>query len=258
MATPNDAAHPQEKGRRLNWPDEHYVKLYTRDTVTWRSFPWQARCLLPLFLKAADGAGVIETGGKDRAAGLAVLIGVPVEVVAPGLEALVAEGVVEHLPNGLLMPKFIEAQEARKTDTLRKRDQREREIAKLRLVKSAESQPTDVTRRHTASHPVTLQPSPAQPSPEKLAADCCPPSARRTSGRAAASVATPGGVDSCVRTPRGARPSARPGNWRTTTAFQPAGARCPASCRTRKSPGGARSGASASGAAWWGRYGVRR
>jgi hypothetical protein len=52
----------------MRWPDESYVKLYTRDTPTWRAMAWQARALLPLLMRKVDKAGLMECGSLGRGA----------------------------------------------------------------------------------------------------------------------------------------------------------------------------------------------
>jgi hypothetical protein len=153
----------------MNWSDERYVKLYVRQTATWRMWPWQGRCVLPLLLQVANGAGVIDVGRRDPLQALSALIQVPVDVVQVGVEALIADGTIEVVPNGYLLPKFIEAQEATKTDALRKRDQRERERTKAReRTREAVTQSHELSRAVTQSHELSpsspAQPSPAQPS----------------------------------------------------------------------------------------------
>lgn len=146
----------------MDWSDESYVKLYTRDTVTWRSWPWQARCVFPLLMKKLDGAGLMPTGRLDAARAVAVMIEVPIEVVTPALEAMLADGTVEQVASGLLVPKFLEAQEARKNDRLRSAEyrSRSRDIAKgARLLEGP------VTPHHTESLDVTERHPPAPPRP---------------------------------------------------------------------------------------------
>jgi hypothetical protein len=138
----------------MNWSDERYVKLYVRNTATWVLWPWQARAVFPSLLRVANGAGIVETGPSGIAA-LCVLIAMPREVVEPAMAALIADGTVEAIRSGFLMPKFIEAQEATKTDTLRKRDHRMRLRDQARVIIEP-----PVTQGHSGSPS-----SPAQPSP---------------------------------------------------------------------------------------------
>lgn len=133
----------------MRWEDERYVRLYTRDTATWRLLPWQAKCVLPLILRKVDRAGVMDLGDTGYE-GVAALLEVPLEVVEPGLAALVSRGVVRMTETAMVMPKFLDAQEVPISDAARKRESRERALAKA----SAEND-SDVTRGHERSHEVT-------------------------------------------------------------------------------------------------------
>lgn len=152
----------------MNWSDEKYVKLYTRDTLTWRAWPWQARCVWPLITRKLDGAGLIETGTMEPALAISMQIDVPVEVVRPGLAAIMESGTLEVVSGGLLAPKYVEAQEARKTEAQKKRDQRERHRDQRRAAQVDEIRKEPVP---TASPVVTECPPPAQPSPAQLSPD---------------------------------------------------------------------------------------
>lgn len=166
----------------MNWSDERYVKLYTRQTATWRLWPWQSRALLPLLLQVADGAGLIDVGAKDPLAALAVLVMVPREVVEVGVEGLLADGTLERLPGrGYLIPKYIEAQEATKTERAKKADQRAGQRDKARgiaggYVPTCPPQSLDVP-------PSPAQPIPAQPSPAQ-GAGAEPPGASKKAKKA--------------------------------------------------------------------------
>ena len=50
----------------MNFEDEDYVRLYTRDTVTWELLGWEGHCVLTLMLRGKfDRAGVFVTGSHD-------------------------------------------------------------------------------------------------------------------------------------------------------------------------------------------------
>lgn len=110
----------------MRWEDERYVRLYTRDTATWKLLPWQGRALLPLLLRKADRAGLVDVEG-DRVEGVAALVDLPMEVVEVGLVAMLKRGVVEQRGETFVFPKFIEAQEANMGGTARQRECRERQ-----------------------------------------------------------------------------------------------------------------------------------
>jgi hypothetical protein len=152
----------------VNWSDEHYVKLFTRDTVTWRSWPWQARALFPLLMRAVDGAGMLSVGTRELARSVALMVDMPSDIVLPGIKALLDDGTVELANGTLIVTKFLEAQESRKSDAQSKRDVRERAKAVARAKQLGVIVGTPVRPSPTVSDDVQSCPPPAQPSPALL------------------------------------------------------------------------------------------
>lgn len=161
----------------MNWADEHYVKLFTRDTVTWRSWPWQARALFPLLMRAVDGAGMLNVGSRELGRSVALMVDLPADVALPGVEALLADGTLELVNGNLIIGKFLEAQESRKTNAQSKVEQREKAKAVARR-----SQVLGDTTQHRqtaadgdrSGHP-PAQLSSAQPIEAVLANDASKP-----------------------------------------------------------------------------------
>lgn len=158
----------------MNWSDERYVKLYVRKTATWLTWPWEARAVFPSMLKEADGAGLIDVGARDPVRTLAIMLAMPAEVVQPAVDAMLETGTIERTDRGFLITAYIEAQEATKTESRRKQDQRERQRAQVRATTEA-----GVTRGHEVSRDVPLQPSPAQLTTSSPPAQPSPPPAQR-------------------------------------------------------------------------------
>lgn len=148
----------------MNWSDEQYVKVYKRETLTILSLDWDARCVLRALLLKLDGAGVMETGTMDQAEAIALQLRAPVDVVKRALPQLIACGTVIEVRNGILLPNFVAAQEATKTERLKKADQRQREADQRRFAQTNETTEALVPRSPGVSRAVPLQPSPAQPS----------------------------------------------------------------------------------------------
>lgn len=151
----------------MRWEDERYVRLYTKDTATWKLLCWQAKCLLPLLLRKVDRAGIADIG-EDLVEGVAALVDMPPELVANGLHGdgfkhglLTREVFVVHGAL-LVMPNYIEAQEAKQSDAARQRAHRERARDLARAGGVVTKRDETVTAGHTASHAVT--PSLAVPS----------------------------------------------------------------------------------------------
>lgn len=146
----------------MRYEDERYVRLYVRDTTTWKLLPWQAKCLLPLILRKLDRAGIADVGA-DATKGIAALVDVPVDFVAAALPELVGQGVFVLTGGQLVMPKYTTAQEARQSDKVRQQERRARaRAAALGESENVSSNVTHrdgpsrtVTERHTESHAVT-------------------------------------------------------------------------------------------------------
>jgi len=147
----------------VNWSDERYVKIYQRETLTVLSLDWDARSVLRALLLKLDGAGVIETGTMDPAEAVALQLRAPVDVVRKALPALLACGTLVEVRSGFLVPNFVAAQEATKTEARKKADQRQRAADQRRLAELLDSPSHDVPRSPALSRVVPLQPSPAQP-----------------------------------------------------------------------------------------------
>jgi len=111
----------------VNWAEEKFVKVFTRDTPTWRSWPWQARALAPLLMRVLEHDGSLSVGRLDLTRAVALTVCLPEDVVAPGLAGMLEDGTLELRADRLWWPKFEEAQESRKSDALNSRNYRARQ-----------------------------------------------------------------------------------------------------------------------------------
>jgi hypothetical protein len=116
----------------MRWEDERYVRIYTRDTVDWLGLSFLAQGLFCLLLRKVDRAGILPLG-KHGKKSVAVAIGHGHQwgMLAEPLEELLHDGCVRIDEDHLLVPNFIEAQEAIQSDAARKRAQRERARASV-------------------------------------------------------------------------------------------------------------------------------
>jgi hypothetical protein len=153
----------------MRWEDERYVKVYTRDTTDWLALSWKAQGLLCLILRKVDKAGILEVG-KHGKRGLAAHLGGASAWVElePVLEELLDDGCVEFLEDRLVVPNFIEAQEASQSDVARQRSKRERDRDFARAgVTIRDSASQNVTQSHALSRAVTpILSHPSDPSEE--------------------------------------------------------------------------------------------
>lgn len=148
----------------MDYANERFVLLYTRDTATWKLLDWEARAVLMFLLRKVDRSGVIDVG-EDGVDGLAAVLEVPVEVVARALPKLIARKTVTASDTSFAMPNFLEAQETPRSDKQRQRDSRERRRADAVTNGHAVSRGvTDGHASHAPSRNVTLsQAKPSQP-----------------------------------------------------------------------------------------------
>jgi hypothetical protein len=152
----------------MRWDDEPYVRLYKRETPEWCLLSWQARALFYELLKRVDMAGLLMVG-KSGIRGLAGLVRMPLDVVQGALygeDGLLADGCVVEVEGGYIIPNYVEAQQAKQSDRVRKAEQRARDrAAKLDEANAKAAESRDVTSGHalsaqahepdTGGHPVT-------------------------------------------------------------------------------------------------------
>lgn len=147
----------------MDWANERYVRIYTRDTADDLVLSWQARGLWPLLVRKADRSGVIATNHGPR--GVAALVQWPPDVVEPALCELLVDGRVAecHEPIGYVIQNYIQAQETPSSDKQRKKNEREtrRDLANKSVTKrdarvtKRDEKSRAVTPSHSESHGVT-------------------------------------------------------------------------------------------------------
>lgn len=115
----------------MDWSQERYVRVYTRDTVEWCALPWQSKALWLLLLRKLDRIGSIDLG-RTGIRSLAPFLGIPQEIVDLGLPDLIDNEIVEQIDGRLIAKNFIEAQESKASPTQRQREYRERERDRIR------------------------------------------------------------------------------------------------------------------------------
>lgn len=139
----------------MDWSNERYTRLYTRDTKTWILIGWEGQCLFSLLLRKADRAGMIDDVRDADDISVILRNGMPVDSIAIGLDNLTRYGVVTICDAGMVIPNFIDAQESAQSDKQRGKSSRERrrDIAKRdHLSQNVTQKSQNVTE---PSHPVT-------------------------------------------------------------------------------------------------------
>ncbi len=140
----------------MDWSDERWVKLYTRDTTDWLALSWQAQGLFVLILRKVNRAGVIDLGRAGKR-GLAAHVGGASAWASlePHLDELLADGCVTFDGIALRVPNFVTAQTSIQSDKARKRAERERANDLVHDAPDTEEPKRDVTNRDGGSRNVT-------------------------------------------------------------------------------------------------------
>src|SRR5690606_20020069 len=100
---------------------------------------------------------------EDPVPDVALMTGLPEEVVSVGLPKLLKSGTLEINGTALVAPKYIEAQTAAKSDAQRQRERREKRRAEARRVTKRDG---SVTECHELSRAVTARPGSFPDVPE--------------------------------------------------------------------------------------------
>lgn len=142
----------------MNFEDEQYVRLYTRKTITSKRLGWEGRTVLWHLMCEADRSGIIEVGDGDLAEALAVLLGdIPEEVIKVAIPRLASQGVTSRHGSKLLLVRFQEAQEAKRSDKVRAKECRDRRRAELVTPRDGSvTQSDDASRSVTVRHETSL------------------------------------------------------------------------------------------------------
>lgn len=143
----------------MRWDDESYVRLFRRTTPDWSLVPGPARSLFYALLREVDRAGILPM--RKGLAGVAKVIDWPQDLFDRYFPELLDDGCVRIEGDTLVIPNYLAAQEVHMSDAQRKRDQRERDQARV----LGKRDNISVTRGHTESQSVT--PSQAKKSIEE-------------------------------------------------------------------------------------------
>lgn len=153
----------------MDFSNERYVKLYTRDTTNWRRLGWKGQAALVLLLRKVDRSGALELEGIEPWEAVSLATGLPEDVTREGVAKMLEQDTVRVVGDLLVFPKHIEAQEALKSDRLRQKESRERRAIGLpregsRTVTAQPVESRGVTRRHaSAERSVTPCDAPVTP-----------------------------------------------------------------------------------------------
>lgn len=138
----------------MKWGAERWVKLYTKDTATWRRWRWEGQCVFMQLLRKVDYDGRVDLDGMEPWEVVSVLSdGMPEDVCRRGLDALVRTKTLVVTDAHIELQNFREAQDAKATGAERQRRHRERK--KSQEVTEHELDKADVTNGDAALRGVT-------------------------------------------------------------------------------------------------------
>lgn len=156
----------------MDWSNERYVRVYTRDTADLIAVGWEGRFVFYELVRKVDRAGVLDYGGD-----LAVvpdILRLPPEVFEVALPRLLQRGCVVQRDSALVIPNYLDAQEATQTDAARQRASRERRRARA-MDSAVTPRDVSVTSGHVESRPVTFGHSvPDRAVPDRAQAEPSP------------------------------------------------------------------------------------
>lgn len=144
----------------MDWANEPYVRLYTRETTDDLELSWEALALWHALLRKFDRSGLMEARNGWSSVSKATRI--PQEIAERAGAELVRDGRVRLVSSGVFAPNFVEAQTASKSDKVRQRESRDRRRARAESMQDMDFAPSnhaashDVTTGHEASPNVTL------------------------------------------------------------------------------------------------------
>lgn len=144
----------------MDWSNEPYVRMYTRETADDFELSWEALALWRALLCKFDRSGLMEA--RNGWTSVARATRIPIEIAERAGAELIADGRVRLVKAGVFAPNFVAAQTASKSDKVRQRESRDRRrdrAASMQDIESAQASATvshPVTQSHKASRNVTL------------------------------------------------------------------------------------------------------
>lgn len=158
----------------MDWSNEEYVRLYTRETAADLELSWGALALWRALLVKFDRAGLIPI--KNGWVSISRLTRIPEDVVIQVGPELVRDGRIKMIDGAVFAPNFSAAQTASKSDKLRQRESRDRRANEAKRApqvsdstNACHNRSQTVTSGHAQSQNVTL--AYAEPEPDLASAE---------------------------------------------------------------------------------------
>ena len=158
----------------LDWSNERYVRLHTRNTTSWALLGYETQCLWLQLLRMMDRSGVIplDPDALPHEGIAALLPGSNDRQIEKQLESLIDRGwlIRNDAENCLVDPAFIDREEAAMSNALRLRESRARRRDRA-VTQNESKEPGKATRTKsqptqldTGRHAATQSDTPSVPS----------------------------------------------------------------------------------------------
>ena len=143
----------------MNWEDERWIKLYTKDSTSRMILSWQSNAIWDALLRKVDRAGILDLDAESYEHAVAIIsatIRIPANIIAEYLPPLISRGNLVLANGKLFIPNFLVAQEAKTGSMERQRRHRELTsardaIAATQSHATADQQRARVIKRRTMS-----------------------------------------------------------------------------------------------------------
>ncbi len=139
----------------MDFANEHYIRLYTRNTTTWIRLGWDGQNVLTQVLRRVDLSGVLDIEDLEPWEAAVIHCNAPEDVAKRGMTRCLELGCLVHNGRYLVAPKYRDANEANKSDKQRQLESRHRRRASAMVTGSHEPSRA-VTPRHKLSQNVTV------------------------------------------------------------------------------------------------------
>jgi hypothetical protein len=138
----------------VDFTNEYYIRIYVRDTTTWKRLGWNGQNVLMQVLRKMDMAGVLDIEDMEPWEAAVLHCNAPEDAARDGMERCLRFGCLVHNRSQLVAPKYREANESRKSDAQRQREHRARKAVDV-CDGSVTKRDSDVTRVNGGSHQET-------------------------------------------------------------------------------------------------------
>ena len=141
----------------MDWANEPWVKVYTRDTADMMAIGPEGRALWWELLRKVDRAGVVDIDGDPSV--LPELLRIPWEWYEVGFPKILKRKMALMRGGKVIIPSHVDAQETRQSDRQRQRESRSRRREKALAAPQLEAAPCDSTEhKRTPSEQSNLEP----------------------------------------------------------------------------------------------------